>query len=184
MQMKVYFIKIALRGVSPMVWRRLSIPGTASLAMLHDSIQIINGWDDFHLNQFRIFGKDYGVYHDGGVSFNDDARTVYIDDFKFDVGDKFSYEYNFFQHIIHDIRIEKIQELSLTDNRIICQSGNRMPGATKYDVMNIEHKMHKKIVSKKGKLTVNDIIDFQEEYYQVKFSKKRINASLQAISPK
>src|SRR3990167_9196673 len=144
MQMKVYIIKIALRGVSPMVWRRLSIPGTASLAMLHDSIQIINGWDDTHLNQFRIFGKDYGVYHDVGISFNDNARTVYIDDFKFDVGDKFTYEYNFFQHIIHDIRIEKIYGSSLTDNHITCQSVNRMPGATKYDVMNIERKMLKK----------------------------------------
>jgi len=180
--MKVYFIKIALRGVSPMIWRRLSVPGSASLAMLHDSIQIINGWDDTYLNQFRIFGKDYGVYHDGGISFNDNARNVYIDDFKFDVGDKFTYEYNFFQHIMHDIRIEKIQESSLTDNHIICQSGNGMPGASKYDAANIELKMLKKIVSKKGKLTVKDIIDFQEEYYQVKFNKKRINASLRAIS--
>ena len=180
--MKVYIIKITLRGVSPMVWRRLSIPGTASLAMLHECIQIINGWDDSHLNQFRIFGKDYGVYQDGGIYFNDDARTVYIDDFKFNVGDKFTYEYNFFQHIMHDIRIEKIQESSLTDNLITCQSGNGMPGATKYDVMNIEHKMLKKIVLKKGKLTVKDIIDFQEKYYRAKFNKKRINASLHAIS--
>ena len=34
----------------------------ASLAMLHDSIQIINGWDDTYLNQFRIFTKNCGVY--------------------------------------------------------------------------------------------------------------------------
>lgn len=138
--------------------------------------------DDTHLNQFRIFGKDYGVYHDGGISFNDNARTVYIDDFKFDVGDKFTYEYNFFLHIMHDIRIEKIQESSLMDNRIICRSGNGMPGATKYDAMNIEHKMLKKIVLKKGRLTVKDIINFQEKYFRVKFNKKRINASLKAIS--
>ena len=101
--MKVYLIKIALRGVSPMVWRRLSVPGTASLAMLHDSIQIINGWDDTYLNQFRIFGKDYGVYHDGGISFNDNAHSVYVDDFKFDVGDKVTYEYNFFHHILNNL---------------------------------------------------------------------------------
>ena len=66
--MKVYFIKIPLRGVSPMVGRRLRVPGVTSLARLHDCIHIINGWDDDHLNQFRIFGKDYGVYHDGGIS--------------------------------------------------------------------------------------------------------------------
>src|SRR5437016_1962630 len=94
--MRFYFIKIAIRGVSPMIWRRLRVPGSASLAMLHDCIQIINGWDDSYLNQFRIFGKNYGVYHDGGITFNDNARFVYIDDF--DVGDKFTYEYNFFEH--------------------------------------------------------------------------------------
>lgn len=83
---------------------------------------------------------------------------------------------------MHDIRIEKIRELFLVGNRIVCQSGNGMPGATKYDAMHIEHKMLKKIVSKKGKLTVKDIIDFQEEYNRAKFNKKRVNASLHAIT--
>nr|WP_252120253.1 MULTISPECIES: plasmid pRiA4b ORF-3 family protein [Yersiniaceae] len=35
---------------------------------------------------------------------------VVIDDFAFDAGDRFTYEYNFFEHWIHDIRIEAIQE--------------------------------------------------------------------------
>jgi hypothetical protein len=77
--------------------------------MLHESIQIINGWDDSYLNQFKIFGKNYAVYHDDGIFFNDNARTIYIDDFKFDVGDKFTYEYNLFEHVMNDIRIEFIK---------------------------------------------------------------------------
>jgi hypothetical protein len=44
--MKFYIMKISIRGISPMIWRRLFVPGVASIAMLHDSIQIINGWDD------------------------------------------------------------------------------------------------------------------------------------------
>ncbi len=35
-----------LHGVSPMVWRRLKIPGNISLAQLHHTIQIAFGWDD------------------------------------------------------------------------------------------------------------------------------------------
>ncbi|MFP1451543.1 IS1096 element passenger TnpR family protein [Escherichia coli] len=42
--MKVYVIKIAVRGVSPMVWRRLRIAADTSLAALHFIIQIIQGW--------------------------------------------------------------------------------------------------------------------------------------------
>lgn len=59
--MKVYVIKIAVRGVSPMVWRRLRIAADTSLAALHFIIQIIQGWGDDHLHQFHIYGKDYGI---------------------------------------------------------------------------------------------------------------------------
>jgi len=40
--MKVYWIKIFLRGVSSVIWRRLRIPDETSPAMLHDIIQVIN----------------------------------------------------------------------------------------------------------------------------------------------
>jgi hypothetical protein len=180
--MKCYFIKIALRGVSPMVWRRLRVPGTASLAMLHNCIQIINGWDDSHLNQFRIFGKDYGVYHDGGISFNDNAHIVYIDDFEFDIGDKFTYEYNFFEHIMHDIRVEDIRTLPIKENIISCISVSGMPGATKYDETDVKLSMLKKIVKKKGKLSYEDIRNFQERIKRVKFFKRHINKELALLS--
>jgi len=76
--MKIYLIKIAMHGVSPMVWRQLKIPGNTSIAQLHEAIQIAFGWDDDYLNQFHIYGKDYGVYHDGGLNFSDDPYRVYL----------------------------------------------------------------------------------------------------------
>ncbi|MCG9429976.1 plasmid pRiA4b ORF-3 family protein [Escherichia coli] len=108
--MKVYVIKIAVRGVSPMVWRRLRIAADTSLAALHFIIQIIQGWGDDHLHQFHIYGKDYGITYEGGIGFPDNPFQVVIDDFEFDVGDRFTYEYNFFEHWIHDIRVEAIYE--------------------------------------------------------------------------
>jgi len=63
--MKAYIIKIALRGVSPMVWRRLQMSGNISLAGLHHIIQIANGWEDEYLHQFHIYGKDYGISYEG-----------------------------------------------------------------------------------------------------------------------
>lgn len=79
--MKMYVIKIAFRGVSPMIWRRLRIPGHTSLADFHHLIQIIFNWDNEHLHRFHIYGKDYGVAYVGGLSFSDDAHVVFIDDF-------------------------------------------------------------------------------------------------------
>ena len=46
--MKTYLIKVALRGISPMIWRRLRIQGNTSLADLHYIIQIAMGWDDYY----------------------------------------------------------------------------------------------------------------------------------------
>lgn len=106
----VYQLKIVLTKISPMIWRRLLVRGTTTIYELHHIIQIAMGWEDDHLNRFRIYGKDYGVYHDGGMDFADDPRRVQLTDFQFRCRDRFQYEYNFYAEWLHDIRIEAITE--------------------------------------------------------------------------
>ena len=67
--MKLYSIKVALRGISPLIWRCLRLAGTTSLADLHLIIQIAVGWDDDYLHHFHIHGVDYGVSKPGGTGF-------------------------------------------------------------------------------------------------------------------
>jgi hypothetical protein len=90
-----YSIKIALRGVSPMTWRRLRVRGKTSLADLHHIIQIAMGWDDDHLHCFHIYGEDYGIAYEGDMSFTHNACQVFLHNFGFDVGDRFTYTYDF-----------------------------------------------------------------------------------------
>ncbi len=108
------------------------------------------------------------------------ANVLTLDDFQFDAGDKFTYEYNFFEHYLHDIRIEKISALRSSENTIFCVSGSGMPDATKHDVIELELKMIKTIVKKKRKLTIRDIAKFREDLDEVKFNRKRVNADLAA----
>lgn len=96
-----------------MVWRRLTIAADTSLPTLHYMIQIVQGWSDDHIHQFHIYGKYYGISYKGGVGFLDNPFRVVIDDFAFDVGDRFTYEYNFFEHWPHDIRVDAIHENSM-----------------------------------------------------------------------
>ncbi|WP_176488501.1 plasmid pRiA4b ORF-3 family protein [Candidatus Regiella insecticola] len=77
--MKTFTIKVAIRGVSPMVWRRFRVAAHTSLAALHYIIQIAQGWDDEHLHQFHIYGKDYGIAYEGGIGFSDDPYLVTLD---------------------------------------------------------------------------------------------------------
>lgn len=51
---------------------------------------------------------------------------------EFDVSDHFTYEYNFFEHWIHDIRVETIYENS-TLKTPFCINGHGMPRATAAD---------------------------------------------------
>ncbi|MEH6578411.1 MAG: plasmid pRiA4b ORF-3 family protein [Amphritea sp.] len=81
--MNIYSIKVAIRGVSPMIWRRLRIAGDTSLADLHHILQIAMGWDNDYLHCFHIYGKDYGISYEGGLSFSDDHLQVRFDDLAF-----------------------------------------------------------------------------------------------------
>ena len=56
----IYQLRIVLRGISPLIWRRLLVRSDTTLAQLHRMLQILFGWSNDHLHYFRIFGKDYG----------------------------------------------------------------------------------------------------------------------------
>ena len=91
---KAYQLRVSLRLVTPMVWRRLLVASTTTIAQLHATLQIALGWEDLHLHQFRIHGKAYGVSRDGGMSFGDDPHKVHLADFKLRKGERFVYEYD------------------------------------------------------------------------------------------
>ncbi|WP_431223999.1 hypothetical protein ACQ86O_02450 [Serratia sp. L9] len=51
----------------------------------------MQGRGDDYLHQFHIHGKDYGISYDGGTGFPDNPFRTVIDDFSFDIGDRFTY---------------------------------------------------------------------------------------------
>jgi hypothetical protein len=99
----VYQFKVVLRGISPMIWRRLLLRSDHSIADLHYTIQIAMGWSDSHLHRFHIHGKDYGVAHEGGLTFSDDPDRVRLAQFGFRLRERFLYEYDFYDNWKHDI---------------------------------------------------------------------------------
>ena len=53
-------LKVWPLGISPMVWRRLVVPGSCTLHELHGVIQVAMGWEGIHLYQFRLRAKRLG----------------------------------------------------------------------------------------------------------------------------
>ncbi|MGV8949275.1 MAG: plasmid pRiA4b ORF-3 family protein [Candidatus Paracaedibacter sp.] len=122
--LEVYQFQFFIKGISPMIWRRLLMTSNSSIADFHYAIQISMGWGDYHLNRFNIWGKDYGVYHDGGMNFSDNPNKVYLKDFQFRINEKFIYEYNFYDCWEHVIRLEKIVSFDPKKTYPLCVGGH------------------------------------------------------------
>lgn len=121
----VYQLRGVLRGVSPLIWRRLLVGADCSVAELHTALQIAFSWSGEHLHRFVIHGREYGIAYLGGPSFRDDARRVPLARFGFRVGERFAYEYDFYDAWCHDLRVERV--LSAEEGRAYprCIGGRR-----------------------------------------------------------
>jgi hypothetical protein len=54
----LYQLHAWLREITPLSWRRLLVRSDSPIADLHHTLQIAMGWDDAHLQRFRIRGKE------------------------------------------------------------------------------------------------------------------------------
>src|ERR671923_1264279 len=79
----VYQLKVALRGIGPLIWRRLLVRADTSIADLHHILQLAMGWTNSHLHRFLIHGQEYGIAYDGGMGFDDDPKQIRLADFRF-----------------------------------------------------------------------------------------------------
>ena len=182
--MKIYSMKVALRGVSPMIWRRLRVNGTTSLADFHQIIQIAMGWDDEYLHFFHIYGQDYGVYRPGGMIYGQDAEQVFLDDFSFDVGDRFSYVYNFRDWWLCDIRVEDVGSSDKPAPR--CFGGSGRQGDSRYYKLDEQIALYDiiyKVARAEDAMTVGEIGEMLDHYESIRFSRRSVNKRLKATFP-
>jgi hypothetical protein len=122
---EVYQLHVWIRQISPMIWRRLLVRSDSTVADLHYTLQIAFGWSDAHLNLFHIHGQDYGVYHDGGISFSNNPNQVKLSDFKFRINEHFLYEYDFGDCWQHEVRVEARLALETKRTYPGCIGGQR-----------------------------------------------------------
>lgn len=54
-------LNILLENIEPTIWRRVDVPVSASLKMLHDIVQAAMGWENSHLWHIEAGDRRYGV---------------------------------------------------------------------------------------------------------------------------
>ena len=102
-------LRVHLQDISPQIWRRFLVPAEIRLDRLHVAIQRVMGWENYHLHQFTIANRRYGV---PDPDFGDDPdlideKNVRLKDFLKDA--PFEYLYDFGDGWSHEIRLEAIR---------------------------------------------------------------------------
>lgn len=120
--------RISLHGIKPTIWRQFTVPSTISFKKLHDVIQIVMGWENYHLFEFHYGPYEIGIPDDEFFmtdEFHWDARYKKLSTATLNINDKFTYVYDFGDDWVHQLKIEKMEELTENNNRIQCISGKR-----------------------------------------------------------
>lgn len=120
---EVLQLRAVLRGISPLIWRRLLVHRDTSIAHLHHILQVAFGWEDMHLHRFEIRGRAYGIPLVGGIWFSTDAHRTRIGQLKLRRLERFTYEYDFGDGWVHDLRIEDTLPLNPKWNYPVCTEG-------------------------------------------------------------
>jgi hypothetical protein len=101
-------LKIVLKDSDPVVWRRFLVPPDYPLDHLHILIQMVMGWTNSHLHQFRINGVKYaGPEYQKPPADMKDERTFKLSALLGE-GAVFQYDYDFGDDWQHEITVEKI----------------------------------------------------------------------------
>lgn len=122
---QIYQFRVWLREISPAIWRRILVRSDSTIADLHHTLQIVMGWTDFHLHQFLIRGREYGISRPYCPSFKDNPHTLRLADFRFLRRERFVYEYDFADFWQLEVRLEKILPINPRQNYPRCLAGAR-----------------------------------------------------------
>lgn len=104
----IYQLKITLWGSKPSIRRRIQVKSNITLEKLHEILQVVMGWNNYHLHQFIIDGIYYGTPESEDDFEMKDERRVKLDSVVTRANDSFTYEYDFGDSWEHQIILEKI----------------------------------------------------------------------------
>ncbi|MGQ0825473.1 MAG: plasmid pRiA4b ORF-3 family protein [Actinomycetota bacterium] len=122
----VYQLKVSLLDTKPPIWRRVLVDGTSTLDHVHEVIQAAFGWWNYHLHEFELGPKRYGIPdpdQDWGEPPQDERRTRL--DAIAGEGSSFRYTYDFGDGWDHRVVVEKVLPRTADTATPVCIDGRR-----------------------------------------------------------
>ncbi|WP_331747965.1 plasmid pRiA4b ORF-3 family protein (plasmid) [Streptomyces sp. NBC_00873] len=114
----VHQLRVSMPDIEPVVWRRIHVYSHIPLSGLHAVIQVAMGWDDAHLYEFGARWETYG--HNGR-----EPSAYTVAQMLPEVGSGAGYVYDFGDHWVHHITVEKIHRPAANTCYPRCSAGRR-----------------------------------------------------------
>ena len=138
--MQIHVLRITLEWLEPAIWREVAVASDTTLAQLHEVIQIVMDWDDYHLHKFvlgrrhrrrgaqvpdpRVFVPRFGKFSEVDMD-GEDEGEVTLAQLCPKVGGVLTYEYDFgdsWEHLV------EVRQITAADDVVvypICLAGAR-----------------------------------------------------------
>ncbi len=120
----IYQIKLSLKDVEPIVWRRFQVPGSYSLNKLHKVIQVLMDWSEYHIYEFKVDDMAYGIPDDECYYNLKDARRYKLNKVLIE-GRNILYTYDFGDNWESILEIEKAEMSDLELKHPLCLAGKQ-----------------------------------------------------------
>jgi hypothetical protein len=178
-----YVLHVSITFSDPLIWRRVQVPGTFTLAQLHDIIQLSMGWSDSHVHQFLV-GK---ISYEPTIKSNIPRESKRFDEHKYKLHTleegmrfMFTYLYDAGGGWEHEIQLEEVVPPTRQLKHPILLSGEM---ACPPEMVGDIHEYNQLIAAFDSPAGTNQNSlyeltgrpDFNPAYFDLEAAKKRVN---------
>ena len=160
----IYQLKVQLRYITPLIWRRIEVHDDITLERLHQILQIVFGWMNSHLHGFQAGNRTIGmpdVDEFGDLPAVEDENKVRLREIGLRPRSHFTYTYDFGDTWEHDITVDRIAPPEPNVVYPCCLDGRRSgppedcggpPGYAEFlkAIRNPKHPEHKEMLQWSG----------------------------------
>lgn len=175
--MATLFLKVEIDGISPKIYRDITVDSNISFQKLHHILQIAFDWTNSHLYQFEV-GDEIICEDDpeSGMEGLPAGKTKLKDHLY--KGSKFTYEYDFGDSWIHNIKV--VEMLDIKDKFPYCVGGKR--SAPPEDCGGVPGYVHMlEVMKNKKSPEYKEMMEWSGDFEPEHFDKTSINEELAGI---
>lgn len=111
---RALYLRITIADIEPPVWRYVRLLDTYTLDQLHRVIQLLFGWQDYHLYEFRVGERRFEEPDEEAEG--EDSTATLLRDLKLTRGARFTYTYDFGDNWVHEIAVEDLHIVTPMDD--------------------------------------------------------------------